>query len=41
VRKGLLLLTTGVMSVLLACLSTSPTQARYVMPVDGYATYQP
>ena len=28
-------------AALLACLSTAPTQAKYVMPVDGYATYQP
>lgn len=40
-RKGLLLLTTGVLSVLVACLAISPAQATYVLPVDGYATYQP
>ena len=39
-RNGLLLVTTGVLSVLLSCLPT-PAQATYVLPVDGYATYQP
>lgn len=29
------------MGALLACLSVVPTQAKYVVPVDGYATYQP
>jgi hypothetical protein len=38
VRKGLVVL---LMGALLACLAVVPTQAKYVVPVDGYATYQP
>ena len=30
-----------VTAALLACLTPVPTQAKYVMPVDSYATYQP
>jgi hypothetical protein len=42
VRKGLVVLMTAVLvSGLLACLTSVPTLAKYVMPVDSYATYQP
>jgi len=38
VRKGLVGLVTA---VLLACLGAAPTQARFVLPVESYAPYQP
>lgn len=37
-RKGLVVLWAA---VLLACLIGAPTAAKYVLPVDSYATYQP